>query len=242
MSSDRTRSPELLTPPNLEGLARASGLPLGHFRADHLWRARERLGGAELAHAVAVDAALRARFRRAVAVSHGGMFRDPAQFALLEDELLPPLVAAGRRLTAWSAGCGDGSELYSLGVVLERLGAVERSRLLGSDLLEENVALARAGQYAGHTISPAVRARVRWERRDVVAEGPPAGSWRLVLCRNVAIYLSPQARARLHSALATAVARDGVLLLGRSERLLDAAALGLREVAPHAYARLACAA
>jgi chemotaxis protein methyltransferase CheR len=238
MSSDPTRSPERFS--GLETLAHASGLPLDHFRTDHvarqLRRARERAGGIEvagLASAMSHDSGLRTRFRRSIAISHGSLFRDPEQFALLEDELLPPLLAGGRRLTAWSAGCGDGSELHSLGIVLERLGAIERSLLLGSDLLEENVALAR--RRAG---SPAVRARVRWERRDVVAEGPPRGHWRLVLCRNVAIYLARGARDRLHRALASALAPDGVLLLGRSERLTAPEELGLRQVAPHAYGRL----
>jgi chemotaxis protein methyltransferase CheR len=234
MSSDQTRSPELTT------LARASGLPLDSFRADHvdeqLRRARERAGGlavAGLARAISADPGLRTRFRRSIAISHGSLFRDPEQFELLERELLPPLLAGGRRLTAWSAGCGDGSELHSLGIVLERMGAIDRSLLLGSDLLEENIVIARR-----HAGSPAVRARVRWERRDIVAEGPPRGHWRLVLCRNVAIYLGEAARARLHRALATALAPDGVLLLGRSERLMAPEALGLRLIAPHAYGRL----
>ena len=94
----------------------------------------------------------------------------------------------------WSAGCADGAELHTLGLVLARMGVLERSVLLGSDLLEENLALARAGDYPEE-----VRARMRWERRDLAADGPPPGRWRLVLCRNVAIYLSaagPPARVR----------------------------------------------
>ena len=114
------------------------------------------------------------------------MFRDPEQFELLEEALLPRLLGGGRRLSVWSAGCADGTELYTLGIVLERLGVLDRSLLLGSDLLEENLVLARAGDYP----AGAVRARVRWERRDLAADGPPPGRWRLVLCRNVAIYLS----------------------------------------------------
>jgi chemotaxis protein methyltransferase CheR len=234
MSSDPTRSPELNT------LARVSGLPLDHFRADHvdeqLRRASARAGGIEvagLASAMSADCGMRARFRRSIAISHGSLFRDPEQFALLEHELLPSLLGRGRRLTAWSAGCGDGSELHTLGIVLERMGAIARSLLLGSDLLEENIALAR--RRAG---SPAVRARVRWERRDIVAEGPPRGHWRLVLCRNVAIYLGDEARGRLDAALVAALAPDGVLLLGRSERLAAPDQLGLHQIAPHAYGRL----
>jgi chemotaxis protein methyltransferase CheR len=226
-------------------LARACGLPLAHFRPEHVAEqvkracAREEVRGTiELASLLASDDRARTRFRRSVAISHAGMFRDPDQFELLERVILPRLLEDGRRLTVWSAGCSDGSEPYTLGVVLERMGVLERSLLLGSDLLDENLVLARAGSYDGHTISTAVRARMRWERRDVVADGPPAGHWRLVLCRNVAIYMAPSARRALHENLVQALGPSGVLMLGRSERLIDPHALGLRAIAPHAYERV----
>ena len=59
-----------------------------------------------------------------------------------------------------------------------------------------------------------------------------------MLCRNVAIYMTPTARGRLYRTLVAALARRGVLLLGRSERLIDPAASGLRAIAPHAYQRV----
>jgi chemotaxis protein methyltransferase CheR len=226
-------------------LARACGLPLSHFRPEHVAEqiaracARDDVADAGgLARRLSRDAQVRTRLRRSVAISHGAFLRDPEQFRLLERVLLPRLLEDGRRLTAWSAGCADGAELYSLGIVLERMGALDRALLLGSDLLDENIAVARSGRYTDHEVPVAVRARVRWERRDLVADGPPAGRWRLVLCRNVAIYLAPEPRRTLYETLVTALAADGVLMLGRSERLLDAASYGLRPVAPHAYERV----
>jgi chemotaxis protein methyltransferase CheR len=231
-------------PSELAPLARACGLPLASFRREHVDRQvaraceRERVNDAgALARRLGRDADARGRFRRSVAISHASMFRDPEQFALLEERLLPRLLAGGKRVTVWSAGCADGSELHTLGVVLERMRALDRSLLLGSDLLEENLAVARGARYDG--VSDAVRARVRWERRDLAADGPPSGRWRLVLCRNVAIYLSPGARRSLYATLTSALTVRGVLLLGRSERLIDPGAFGVREVAPHAYERVA---
>jgi chemotaxis protein methyltransferase CheR len=227
----------------LLSLARVSGLPLTSFRSEHVARvieracARERVADAgALAHRLGRDGDARRRFRRSVAISHATMFRDPEQFALLEDVLLPRLLEGAIRLAVWSAGCADGSELHTLGVILERMGALDRSLLLGSDLLEENLAIARRARFAG--VSDAVRARLRWERRDLAADGPPPGRWHLVLCRNVAIYLCADARDRVYATLACALASRGVLLLGRSERLVDPAAFGLRPIAPHAYERV----
>ena len=69
---------------------------------------------------------------------------------------------------------------------------------------------------------------MRWEERDLSADGPPPGPWRLVLCRNVAIYLEPEARRRLYETLVASLSARGVLMLGRSERLIDPLAFGLR--------------
>jgi chemotaxis protein methyltransferase CheR len=222
----------------LSSLSQAAGLPLATFRAEHVAlqveRAlvRERLETVErLAHRLRGDRAARARFRRAVAISVTGLFRDPAQFELLERELLPPLLARGSRLRVWWAGTADGSELASIAIVLARHRALERAFLLGSDLLAENVVRARDSA----AVPAEIRPFLRWERRDLIADGAPAGRWHLVLCRNVAIYLAPDAKAVLHETLAAALAPGGVLLLGRSERLSDPRALGLVRAGPHAY-------
>jgi chemotaxis methyl-accepting protein methylase len=181
------------------------------------------------------DADARARFRRAVAVSASRLFRDEVQFELLERRILPELAAAGGHIRAWSAGCAAGQELYSLALVLERMGHLDRSFLLGSDLLEENVSAATRGEVA--ELSAAVRARVRWEQRDLVGDPPPPGHWSLILCRNVGIYLAAPAKRALHAKLAARLERGGYLMLGRAERIGDARAVGLERIAPHTYRR-----
>jgi chemotaxis protein methyltransferase CheR len=246
------RMERAVTAPVLQGipstalaeLSAACGLRLAMFRDGHVAErvhralAAERVDGVPaLAARLRRDEAARERFRRSVAVPHSGLFRDPEQFEALERRVVPRLLEHTARLRAWSAGCANGLELWSLALVLERLEVLDRAVLLGSDLLEENVEVARAGVYDVVEIAPALRGRARWERRDVVEEPAPAGGWHLVLCRNVAIYLDPAAKARLHRTLAGALLPGGVLMLGRSERLGDPAALGLLRVEPHVYER-----
>ncbi len=227
-------------------LSHAAGIDLASFRDDHVHervrRALEREEAASIEELVRLftrDREARSRFRRSVAVSVSGLFRDADQFDLLERELLPALVSGRRRTRVWSAGCADGTELYSIAIVLDRLGVLDGSFLLGSDLLDENLAVAKRGIYGDVAMSDRLRSRVHWESRDIVAAGPPPGKWTLILCRNLAIYLAPDAKRTLYSALANALAAGGVLLVGRSERLIDAAALGLERAGPHAYRRAA---
>ncbi len=227
-------------------LSRSAGIELGWYRGEHVAervrRAHEREGTESLERLIELlrkDGKARTRFRRSIAVPVSGLFRDPEQFRLLERELLPSLLADGRRLPALSAGCADGSELYTLGMILGDAGALERSFLLGSDLLAENIEAARRGVYHGITVPAKLRASARWETRDLVRDGAAPGKWRLILCRNVAIYLAGEPKRRLHASLAAALANGGVLVLGRSERLLDSRRLGLEEVGPHAYRKVA---
>jgi chemotaxis protein methyltransferase CheR len=83
----------------------------------------------------------------------------------------------------------------------------------------------------------ALRRRIRWERRDLLRDGATPGKWRLILCRNLAIYLAPRPKQILHERLAKALALGGVLLLGRSERISEPTRLGLRRAGPHAYVK-----
>jgi chemotaxis protein methyltransferase CheR len=168
-----------------------------------------------------------------------GLFRDPQQFQLLERELLPLVVGIRRQLRVWSAGCADGSELYSVGIVLAQMGILDTASLLGSDLLGENLVLAEEGVYGDVRLPASLRVRMRWEQRDLLRDSAPAGKWSVVLCRNLAIYLRADGKERLHERLAGALAPGGVLLLGRSERILAPERIGLEWVAPHAYRRTA---
>ena len=216
-------------PSELVSLEHACGLPLGVPA-----RARLRAGPARVPSAsrslerrarrpARMGREARGRFRRSVAISHAPMFRDPEQFALLEDGAA---AAAAGRWGAVDRVVGrvlDGSELHSLGAPAGPHGrarprAAARKRPSGGE--------PRAGPGGGlrGRVGGAARADALGAARPA-ADGPPPGHWRLVLCRNVAIYLAPEARRRLYDDARASLSARGVLLLGRSERLIDPARL-----------------
>lgn len=226
----------------LRALGAATGLDLGSFREPHVertvQRAVARLGledAVGLAAAVGADPGLRSRFRRAIAVSTTGMFRDPEQFRLL-DRLLEEHGERRHPLRVWSIGASDGSELCSVAMLLDRREALEGATLLGSDLLPENVDLARLR--SRERLQPAALGAVRFEQRDVT-RSVPSGVWDVVLCRNVLIHQEPRAKRAMLDRATAGLTPDGLLLLGRSERLPRDERRGLSDAGSNAYRRVA---
>jgi chemotaxis protein methyltransferase CheR len=227
---------------DLASLARASGLALQSYRQAHVSACvaralvrHETQSVAGLARLCRRDPAVRATLRRSILVPVTGLFRDPEQFELLEKLVMPGLLGRRHGLSAWSAGCSDGSELYSVVLMLRRLGVLARCRLLGSDLSAGRVELARRGAMVSATVRREARPVLRWERRDLLREPPPPGAFDLVLCRNVTIYFEPTAQRAVYIKLAAALRPGGVLMLGTCERVLAPGQFGLAASGPHLY-------
>ena len=86
---------------------------------------------------------------------------------------------------------------------------------------------------------PALRLAARWRTADVLA-GPVPGPWDLILCRNLAIYLQPDANARLWAGLESALRPGGFLVTGKAERPAGPAAARLRAAGPCVYRKQGC--
>jgi chemotaxis protein methyltransferase CheR len=241
-----TRGAAAVGQADLASLARASGLDLQSYREAHVsacvaralaWHETQSVAG--LARLCRRDPAVRATLRRCILVPVTGLFRDPEQFELLEERVLPGLIGRRGGLSAWSAGCSDGSELYSVVLMLRRLGALARSRLVGSDMSAGRIELARRGAMVSAAVRREAHPVLRWERRDLLREPPPPGAFDLVLCRNVTIYFEPAAQRAVYVKLAAALGNGGVLMLGTCERLLAPGKFGLVAAGPHLYRRVA---
>ncbi len=90
-----------------------------------------------------------------LAIGETYFFRDDTQFQLLEEEVLPALIAQRRQqnhlyLSLWSAGCATGEEPYSLAILLRRLlPDIDRWNLilLGTDINRRALEIAQKGIY-----------------------------------------------------------------------------------------------
>ena len=176
-------------------------------------------------------------------------FRDPAVFEALARTTIPELVNAhpgGQNLRLWVAGCSTGEETYSLAMLfLEEIEASSRQiklQVFASDVDAEAITAARDGAYpvaietavspdrlarffvredAGWRAAPHLRAAIVFTVQDVLAD-PPFSRLDMVSCRNLLIYLRPDAQARVIDAFHFALRDGGILLLGSAENPIGA--------------------
>ncbi|MGH9361642.1 MAG: CheR family methyltransferase [Thermoanaerobaculia bacterium] len=186
------------------------------------------------------------RLLEALTVHHTSMFRDPGFYAALRKQVLPGLRDLPH-LRFWDAGCSTGEEAYSLAIVLDEEGLLERSRIYATDLSEGVLQRARNGVFPlkamreftqnyleaggnrafseyytargeGAALRRSLQERIVFAPHNLATDGS-FNEFHLILCRNVMIYFNRTLQDRVHRLLHASLAPGGILGLGRKESL-----------------------
>jgi len=204
----------------------------------------------DLYHAMlTADAAERDLLAKDLLINVTSFFRDPKVFAALAAETIPALLhdhVTDRPIRIWVPGCSTGEEAYSLAILFqEQLTAATRHiklTIFASDIDTDAIVAAREGLYPatitadvsperlarffikedlGYRVIPELRASVIFTPHDVLTD-PPFSRLDMVSCRNLLIYLRPEAQAKVISLFHFALRGGGLLLLGGSETIGNA--------------------
>jgi chemotaxis protein methyltransferase CheR len=192
------------------------------------------------------DPAAMQKFLDRVTINVSEFFRNPERFDELRERVLPALLQERDSLLVWSAGCSYGAEAYSLSILLHELHSTHH-RILATDVDANNLEKARQGVFlehdlknvlvdwlekyfihtsAGFRVRPRIMDGVEFARHDLLSH-PYPGEVDLILCRNVLIYFTDEAKKRLFSGFSHALRPGGYLLIGDAERIADPAVYGL---------------
>ena len=175
-------------------------------------------------------------------------FRDPLPFEQLKTEILPQLLMDRTRLNIWSTGCSVGGEPYSLAIILDKLTPFARHRIVASDIDVISLEKARAGgpyrsnevrnvptpllrEYFdvfedSYRIKDRIRQKVDFKRHDLLRD-PFESDFDLIVCRNVTIYFTEEAKVRLNQQFCQSLSPGGILFVGGTEAIARAGELGL---------------
>ena len=185
-------------------------------------------------------------------------FRNADKFGLLESDVIPYLLKSNDSLNIWSAGCSIGAEPYSLSIIMKELTPGKRHRILATDLDVEIIAKAKQGIYTADeiramrpdrkvkyftktpdgkfAIKPEVKSAVDFRRHNLLKDRFET-NFDLILCRNVVIYFTEEAKAELYKNFFNALKPGGILFVGGTESILNARQIGYATYKPFFYQR-----
>lgn len=162
-------------------------------------------------------------------------------------DLFKRMMAPGnkeKKLKIWSAACSTGQEVYSIAIILrELLPDMDRwnIQILGTDISNAAIDQASSGQYNRTEMSRGLtpnqvskyfhnrdnhwrivdelRTMAQFKQKNLQEPFDAMEKFDLILCRNVAIYFSPENRRTMYKRIANQLNPNGFLIIGASESL-----------------------
>lgn len=241
-----------------------TGIDINAYKEEQMRRRldsfiQNKAGGnvAAFSRALETDAALVSDLMNMLTINVTEFFRDPLVFEHLRQVTLPELIKQGRSLKIWSAGCSRGCEVYTLALLLDSLDKKNTHSILATDVDERALDVARAaGPYspsevrsipAGfkehfcsedgrHYFAGKVRQRIQFRCQNLLSDPYDTG-FDLIVCRNVMIYFTLEARRTVTRKFTASLSPGGLLLLGSTEALMPGDDAGLQSVGTSLYRR-----
>jgi chemotaxis protein methyltransferase CheR len=189
-----------------------------------------------------------------LAINVSELYRNPEKWAELETKILAPVMRPGKKLKIWSAGCSFGAEAHTVACLLESRFPGGHT-VLGTDIDATALDQARQSSFCDADmkgVPPAIRdryftkAKDRWtateairkyltfKRGDLLSDKFDTG-FDLILCRNVVIYFTEEAKDLLYARFFQALKPGGILFVGGTERIFNSRQIGFEAPIPFFY-------
>jgi chemotaxis protein methyltransferase CheR len=215
-------------------------------RIHRLYSLDKALSFAEFRFKINDDPAYFKRFVEQITVNVTEMFRDPAFFKTLRNEVLPKL-GTYPLIRIWVAGCSTGEEAYSISIILKELNLLHKSLVYATDInpavlekasqgmfglglmkqYSENYILSGGvkdfssyytAKYSLAKLDPELKSKIIFSTHNLVSDRS-FNEFQLILCRNVLIYFERDLQHKVIDLFDESLEELGYLALGTKETL-----------------------
>jgi chemotaxis protein methyltransferase CheR len=203
---------------------------------------------------IAADEKELERFRNYLTINVTEFFRDPARWDLVRQDVVPHLIKNAREnhqiggLKFWSAGCSIGTEAYTMAILMDESAPTQKHSILATDLDRGALLKARArGPYtqddirslsaaqrhkylsaaAPYYVTESLQKNIHFQEQNLITDRFETG-FDLIVCRNVVIYFTTEAKDLLYAKFSAALRPGGVLFVGGTEIISGSAKFGLQ--------------
>lgn len=213
----------------------------------------------QMYQAMSEDPVLQDEFLDRMTINVSEFWRNSRRWEILRDVFLPEMFSRSPRLKCWSAACSSGEEPYTLAMLLHEAGKLDSSTILATDLDENVLEAAKGAIYHERSMrevperyvrtyfkqinenhwefSEELRKSVRFMRHNLLADRFDTG-YDLIICRNVTIYFTEEAKEMLYHKFSKSLKPGGILFVGSTEQIFSPGRYGLESADTFFYRRV----
>lgn len=197
--------------------------------------------------ALKTDKALYEEFLNYFTINVSEFYRNPDQWKLMDEQVIPELISRfGKNLKIWSAACSTGDEPYSLVMALSRYIPLNQIKIYATDIDKQVIEKAKAGLYApksitnvpddfkkkyftnlgnAYQISDEIKSRVTFREHNLILNDYQK-DFNFIVCRNVLIYFTEDAKEDVFRKFYGSLVPGGVLFIGSTEQITSYKEIG----------------
>ena len=186
-------------------------------------------------------------------------YRNPDQWKLMDENVIPKLIKQhGKNLHVWSAACSTGDEPYSLVMALSKHIPLSNIHITATDLDKQVLQKAQVGLYneksianvppefkrkyfkqigKSFQISDEIKRCVTFKEHNLLKDPYPR-DFDMILCRNVVIYFTDDAKDMIYKNFHQSLKSHGVLFIGSTEQITNYKELGFDRLSSFYFEKL----
>lgn len=201
---------------------------------------------------------LKNEFFDRITINVSEFFRNPNRWHYLDESIIPKILSENKKPRFWSAACSTGEEPYTLAMLLSKYLRLEQIDILATDIDENAMEQAKTGVYSdrvikdvpaqllskyfnkvnnSYVIDPALKKCVKFKKHNLLADPFPS-QMDLIICRNVMIYFTDEAKDQLYYKFSDALRTGGYFFVGSTEQIFQPQKYHLESIAPFFYRKI----
>ncbi|MCM3718931.1 CheR family methyltransferase [Fictibacillus phosphorivorans] len=204
---------------------------------------------------LSADKNMREEFLDRMTINVSEFYRNPSRWEVLEQKILPRLLEERSSLKVWSAACSTGEEPYTLSMILSETSGISNFSILATDLDEHVLEHAKNGYYLekavqdvpllkkkryfskqelGYRVCDDLKKHVAFKKQNLLSDSC-GNDFDLIVCRNVMIYFTEEAKTALYEKFSKALRPGGTLFVGSTEQIFNPGLYALETEEPFFY-------
>lgn len=200
--------------------------------------------------ALVADQSLMDEFLDKMTINVSEFYRNSSRWTVLEQKILPNLLKHNQKLKIWSAACSTGDEPYTIAMMLSQYVDLSQVEILATDIDEKILSRARKGIYTEralkevpeqlkrkfftaqdslYVIDEKIKKAITFKKHNLLSDPYPSG-FDLIVCRNVLIYFTEEAKTTIYQKFNDALRPEGIFFVGSTEQIFTPEKYGFRVV------------